>query len=218
MSNSVYYVGIEDADALRKDILESAKHSVAILKSKKEINALRAHRHEKVAQLRETMTVMNQKLATLKKVLPKHSKKKLPNTIKQVEKRIKHKREEQKEEAPKPSRSVAEDMQLTQLTGVGPAREKKLLTAGYESVAKLAQASVKTLEKKTGMSTKVAEKLIRNAQKAVGSVSKEAPPQDNTEEATPKKSRTEIEDKRLDTEINVLESKLSEIERKLNNL
>lgn len=218
MSNSVYYVGIEDADALRKDILESAKHSVAVLKSKKDINSLRAQRHEKVEQLRETMMSMNAKLKSLKKVLPKHTKSKLPKSIKQVEKRIQHKREEQEEQKPKPSRSMAEDMTLTELTGVGSARELKLRSAGYDSVTKLAQANLATLTKKTSMSTKVAKKLITNAQKALGSASKEESSKKKHTDDSPKKSAIEAEDDRLDTEINALESKLSEIERKLNNL
>jgi DNA-binding protein len=52
---------------------------------------------------------------------------------------------------------------LSQIKGVGRATEEKLKKAGYKTIASIAKADTKKLSKKTGISEKVAAKLIDSA-------------------------------------------------------
>jgi DNA-binding protein len=52
---------------------------------------------------------------------------------------------------------------LSQIKGVGRATEEKLKKAGYKTIASIAKADTEKLSKKTGISEKVAAKLIDSA-------------------------------------------------------
>lgn len=218
MSESAYYVGIEEADDLRKDVLESAKHSVEILKSKKQLNYLRDQRHEKVTELQELLADMRKRVSQLTKQLPKHNKKKLPKAIKEAEKRIKKKRgeREQEKQVRKPASSkklaASKSTSLVDVKGIGPARAKKLQQAGIESAEQLAQARAQDISTKTGIVLGTVKKLVTRAQEAT---QQQAPPTPDAQAPAPPQ---QSEDERLDEDINLLESKLDAIERKLNNL
>jgi DNA-binding protein len=64
-----------------------------------------------------------------------------------------------KEAAPKP----APKKPVTEIKGVGKATEEKLLSGGYDTVAKVSRAKAATLAEKTSLSEKQAEKLIKAA-------------------------------------------------------
>jgi len=57
----------------------------------------------------------------------------------------------------------AEAAQLTDIEGVGPKVEKILITAGYDTVAKIKSLTVEDLVKVEGIGEKTAEKIIRSA-------------------------------------------------------
>jgi predicted flap endonuclease-1-like 5' DNA nuclease len=214
MTKAVYYIGIERSVDLRRDILESAKHSVAVLQAKKRINELRIERHTKVTELRALMTGMHERLEELDKMLPSHSKRKLPKAVAQLEKRIKEKKAHEKKLT-----INKHPAKIGDIKGVGPAREKKLKKAGYTSLEKIAEASVKEIHKKTNIDAGFINKIITEAQRITGIVSKNKPEFDemqekNLDEAT----KISNENTRLESDISELEDKLSEIERKLNNL
>ena len=69
-----------------------------------------------------------------------------------------------KEAAPKPEPKAKPQPQpkkpVTEIKGVGKAMEEKLLSGGYDTVAKVARAKATTLAEKTSLSEKQAEKLI----------------------------------------------------------
>ena len=69
-----------------------------------------------------------------------------------------------KEAAPKPAPKAkptpTPKKPVTEIKGVGKATEEKLLSGGYDTVAKVARAKASTLAEKTSLSEKQAEKLI----------------------------------------------------------
>jgi len=67
-----------------------------------------------------------------------------------------------KEAVPKPEPKAKPQPKkpITEIKGVGKAMEEKLLSGGYDTVAKVARAKATTLAEKTSLSEKQAEKLI----------------------------------------------------------
>lgn len=216
MSKSSYFIKVVEARDLRKDILLSAKHSVAILKSKKRINELRSARHDKVNELQSLLTLMHEDIVLLKKTLPKHNRKRLPKTVKEVEKRVEkqiHDQEKALEELQKPA-TITE---LTEVSGVGPSRAKKLNKAGIGSAEELSEADPDVIAKKTSISRGTTKNLIREAQKLLRIQSHDFGRPDHSAQKDEDSSGI-VENQELDSEIEQLESKLSAIESKLNNL
>lgn len=81
---------------------------------------------------------------------------------------------EPKTETPeKEVKSVEEDvaplsqLDLSEIKGVGSATEEKLKEAGYETVKSVSEADVGNFSEKTGISEKVATKLIESAKEIV---------------------------------------------------
>ncbi len=207
MKSSPYYIGIEQPSLLRRDLLESAKFSVAILKEKQSIKELSEERYEKISELRKLLIGMTQDLADITAVLPKHSKKKVPKSAKEIERRSQSKDIEQRVKQQLPHKDAkALQTPLTDIKGVGPKRAKQLKKAGYSSAEKLAVAYPDEVEEKTGLAAGHAQNLIEFAQAILSadSAPREEPAQESQED-------------HLD-EIDVLERKLSAIESKLNNL
>ena len=69
-----------------------------------------------------------------------------------------------KEPAKKAAAPKAEPKKpVSEIKGVGKATEEKLLSGGYDTVAKVAEADAATLAEKTTLSEKQAEKLIEAA-------------------------------------------------------
>lgn len=208
MSQDSYFIGIEQPSELRRNILESAKHSVAILKSRQQLNSLRDQRHKKVGELREAVDDMHKKMQSLTKILPSHSKRSMPKSLKKVEKRLSKKQEQRdaqkKKEASAGADSSQDDSPLLAVAGVGPARAKKLHKAGIESVEDLAGASANVLAEKTGIVKGMVQNLIDAAKKRAKKAGSTA--------------KTVGSPNRVKSEMDVLESKLADIESKLNNL
>lgn len=220
MSQSSYYIGLEDPKDIRRDILESAKHSVAILKQRHKISEIRGQRHDKVAQIKQKIADMNQKVKTLKEIMPSHSKSKMPDSLKVVEKRLieKEQREARKEEI---EETVGvKGTLLSDVHGVGPARVDKLNEAGIHTAEQLASASASLIARKTGIVKGMAQNLIEAAQKRV----RKAGAAESPAMAAKQPAKESVEPKQEPApeqepdEMDLLEEKLADIERKLNNL
>ncbi len=68
--------------------------------------------------------------------------------------------EEEEEEAEDPKASVLE---IAEIKGVGKTTEEKLRKAGFDTVESIATEDAETVSEKTGISSKVAAKLIASA-------------------------------------------------------
>jgi len=64
---------------------------------------------------------------------------------------------------PKPAPEAKPSKPVTEIKGVGKATEEKLMSGGYDTIAKVAGADTAALAEKTSLSEKQAEKLIEAA-------------------------------------------------------
>ena len=67
------------------------------------------------------------------------------------------------ESEPDPEPEEEADVDINEISGVGPATEEKLKAAGYDTVAKVAEADAFGLALKTGLTEKQVEKIIEAA-------------------------------------------------------
>ena len=81
---SQYYLGIENPDRLRRDLLETAKLSVTVLKAQYRLKELRSQKMAKIEQLREAVTEIDAMMDKLQKALPEHNRDNLPEAAKRA--------------------------------------------------------------------------------------------------------------------------------------
>jgi cold shock CspA family protein len=67
------------------------------------------------------------------------------------------------EEAPEADSAEASDLGIGDIKGVGKATEEKLRKAGFDTVESLASVDADAVSEKTGMSAKVAAKVVASA-------------------------------------------------------
>jgi DNA-binding protein len=72
-------------------------------------------------------------------------------------------KEEPKEPEPEPDVPTESSGDIGSIKGVGKTTEEKLRSAGYDTVASIASADADTVAEKTGISAKVASKIIEAA-------------------------------------------------------
>jgi predicted flap endonuclease-1-like 5' DNA nuclease len=83
---------------------------------------------------------------------------------------VKETKEETKPEPPKEVKAAPEiDVGLADIKGVGKTTVEKLTGAGYKSPKSIARAKPSTLSEKTGLSEKVATKIIDAAKELLNS-------------------------------------------------
>jgi len=103
------------------------------------------------------MTIKLSKAGAAKEPAEKATPKAEPKAKPEEEHKTKPKAEPKAAPAVKPSKPV------TEIKGVGKATEEKLVSGGYDTVAKVAEADAAALAEKTSLSEKQAEKLIEAA-------------------------------------------------------
>ncbi len=118
------YVGIEEPDSARRNILEASKALVHVLKSQHSINLIRVTKHKLIEELRARVSELNQLITETRQMLPQMENAILPAREKPVAVAMAAPKKEKQAPAPKANIEVHVDKFERELQDI----EKKLKT------------------------------------------------------------------------------------------
>ncbi len=190
-----YFVGIKNPSDLRRHLLNGAKDGLHVLQLSEEIKTVREKQKQLLLDFQKNIFSMNKNLLLLQKYLPEHNK---HSVRKHLSKYMTSSHKQQVADVPK---TAVKQFDLSAYPGLGPARIKKLHEAGIHSEEDIKKIDISVLSERTS----IPESVLIHAFKSV-IVKKELP------------LKKESIAKKLPSEIHILEAKLADIEKKLNNL